>query len=182
MMLKRRDGADAPENTEGGKQPEKERSGQKYSVFLYVSIMFTVVICIILLSYFVQQRNNSETIETLTEQHTQFSTSALQKIENLQNTNLTLTEKTAEQEETIARLEEELDAAEEKIAGLETAASERDTLQKKYDALADLLRLDAAIAANDRDRAQELRTSLETRRADLGELTVMLDAMIKEME
>lgn len=61
----------------------KERS--RKAVYIYIATLFGVVLIFILLSYFVQLRNNSE-ISTLYEKNA----TAQQNIENLQSTNLQL--------------------------------------------------------------------------------------------
>ncbi|NCB52483.1 MAG: hypothetical protein EOM54_11495 [Clostridia bacterium] len=179
--MKRRN-AEPPENTESGEiKKEKPRDGQKYSVFMYITVMFSVVVCLILLSYFIQQRNNSETIESLTQQHAEFSSTALEKIENLQNTNIALIEKADKYESRISDLEEEERVLRQQLtdsaASRATLQSDYDTLQLKYNAISDLMRLEAAITARDTDKAKEIEQSLEAQKDYLGEFSVKFDAL-----
>ena len=177
--MKRRD-VEIPENSENGEK-EKSREGQKYSVFLYISIMFTVVVCMILLSYFIQLRNNSETIASLTQQHAAFSSSALQRIENLQDTNVELIEKVDKYENQLSDLEAERSANLQQLSDVQAREaalqSEYSTLQMKYNAISDLMRLEAAITARDMDKAAELAESLETQKDYLGEFSVKFDTL-----
>lgn len=172
----RRRGAAGAENAENGeKQPKEPRGGQKYSVMMYVSVLFTVVIFIILLSYFAQQRSSSRTIESITRQHAQFSTSALERIENLQDSNIALIEKVDEYENALSDLEEVRADLERRLADAEESEealrTEFDALQKKYGAVSDLMRLEAAISARDMDKAAEIAKALEAQKDYLGEFS-----------
>ena len=122
-MLKRRDEA-APEQEN---KTESEKKQSKYSVSVYVIILFAAVMVLIMLSYFVQQRNSSQAISDITEQHSQFSTQALQNIEELQNKNIALMDELDEKDAEIEKLQAELEDAEA------AAESAREELQTKYD-------------------------------------------------
>lgn len=83
--MKRR--ADAEIETDAQKKSEHPASEKpKYSITAYLTVFVIAVLLMITLSYFVQQRNHSETISVLNEQ---FST-AQKKIEELQNANMDL--------------------------------------------------------------------------------------------
>ncbi|MGE4484356.1 MAG: hypothetical protein AB7C97_04465 [Oscillospiraceae bacterium] len=179
--MKRRN-AETPVNPESGETPqEKPRDGQKYSVFMYITVMFTVVVCLILLSYFIQQRNNSETIASLTQQHAEFSTTALQKIENLQDTNIELVEKVDKYENQLSDLKQENTATKQLLTDTEAREeilqSDYNTLQLRYNAISDLMRLEAAITARDMDKAAELAELLEAQKDYLGEFSIKFDTL-----
>ena len=72
---------------------DKKKPEKKYSIMVYVIVMFSVMLLIVTLSYFMQQRDNGETIESLNQEHNEFSLSALDKIEKLQENNVDLTNK-----------------------------------------------------------------------------------------
>lgn len=91
------------EGIETRKSENSKKATSRKSVYIYVSALFVVVLCFILLSYFVQQRNHSE-ITTLHEKNV----SAQQKIENLQNSNLELTAENEAYNAQVAALEEQI--------------------------------------------------------------------------
>ena len=96
-MVKRADGLtqfNAPAEAAGGVPEDSAKQDaaraetsekSRKSVYMYIATLFLVVLLFTLLSYFVQQRNNSE-IGSL---HEKYAT-AEQNIENLQTTNLQL--------------------------------------------------------------------------------------------
>ena len=90
------------------KSPKTMKKRQQ-AVLIYVAVMFIVALGLIVLSYFIQQRRTSDTINSLTEQHSQFSTQALQNIEELQNSNIELRDQLEEKEDEIERLTQELE-------------------------------------------------------------------------
>ncbi len=75
--------------TDAGIDAEKQANikiaTSKKSVYIYIAVLFLIVLFFILLSYFIQQRNNSA-LHTLNEQNA----TAQQNIQNLQTTNLDL--------------------------------------------------------------------------------------------
>jgi len=114
---KRSEGADAgsplPAETPKSKQKTQE------SVIIYIAILFTVAFLLILLSYFMQQRRSEDTISTLTQTHNQFSSQALENIEELQNKNLALQEETETLQDQLDDKDTEISELEGKIADLE---------------------------------------------------------------
>jgi len=166
-LIERRDCANGAETA----KPEKERAGQRYSVSVYVSIFFAVVVCVVLLSYFMQQRSSAEALENLTAQHNQFSISALQKIEELQDANVAYAEQIGALEAQVSALEEENGELTAELAGAAAAADEAQALQRRNDALSNLMRLEAAVEARDFTLARELSDRLEAQIDDLGEFS-----------
>lgn len=83
----------------GNARKEKSRK----AVYIYIATLFGVVLIFILLSYFVQLRNNSE-ISTLYEKNA----TAQQNIENLQSTNLQLQTDNDSYKEKISELQDQI--------------------------------------------------------------------------
>ena len=137
-------------------QPQKKRP--KYSVTLYVTIMFVVVILLILLSYFIQQRN-SKTIQDLTTQHSEFSIEALQNIENLQNQNIELMERVEELEKELSDVRE--DWAEDVKQVEDQLKEDYNTILLQYKAMCDLVDLEMALEDGNKTLAKEKANAIE---------------------
>lgn len=84
-------------------EKEKQQSRSRRAVIMYTIALFAVVIVFILLSYFIDKRNDTA-VAALHEQNS----SALQKIEALGDEAERLRGETAEKDALIAELEEEL--------------------------------------------------------------------------
>jgi uncharacterized protein HemX len=91
----------------------KAKAKSKISVYLYISALFLVVILFILLSYFIQQRSNTE-ISALHEKNT----AAEQNIENLQDTNLQLKNENEEYQNKIGELEGKISILENEVTAM----------------------------------------------------------------
>ena len=124
--------ASAAGKQKGGGQQKPEK---RYSILVYVVILFAVMLLLITLSYFIQQRNNKEALESLSQNHSEFSLSALEKIENLQTSNLELTEKVENYEDEIKDLKEKLAEAEAKNSAGNDNEAKLAELEKKYNKL-----------------------------------------------
>lgn len=90
------------EHESGGLQhaAEHERPHKRLSVMNYLTILFAAAFLLLLLSYLMQQRTNSETIEGLKQ-----SVSAMQSIDSLQKEKEGLESQVALLEEQVAHLE-----------------------------------------------------------------------------
>lgn len=111
--MKRR--ADAGIETDAQKKSEHLTADKpKYSITAYLTVFVIAVLLMITLSYFVQQRNHSETISALNEQ---FST-AQKKIEELQNANMDLQTENEEYAATIEDVNQQIETLETKVAEL----------------------------------------------------------------
>jgi len=148
----------APETAETKEKKEKQ---SETAVWRYIISLFIVVVIVMVLSYFVQQRHNNSAITALTEQHSEFTIQAMQNIERLQTSNEDLTRRLedseAKERELEARLEEALaqqelaqQAAAEAAAAAESQLNEQ---RMKTEALAKLLEL--YMAAQDENAAAE---------------------------
>ncbi|MEL4107115.1 hypothetical protein AAFA46_09790 [Oscillospiraceae bacterium WX1] len=97
-------------------KPEKHETNRKEkskrSVIIYIATLFIVVFLFILLSYFVQQRNNSQ-ISTLSERNA----TAQHNIENLQQENLQLKSDNTAFQERIANLEAQVADLQNQLGG-----------------------------------------------------------------
>ena len=95
------------EHESGGLQhaAEHERPHKRLSVMNYLTILFAAAFLLLLLSYLMQQRTNSETIEGLKQ-----SVSAMQSIDSLQKEKEGLESQVALLEEQVAHLEGQVSA------------------------------------------------------------------------
>lgn len=124
-MKKRYDGAAGAINIERMEEKRREaevsqdksrREKSRKSVYIYVATLFLVVFLFMLLSYFMQQRNNSE-ISWLNEKNA----TAQQKIENLQNTVIRLQAENAAYERQVADLQERISELDGQITEIRRA-------------------------------------------------------------
>ena len=153
-MLKRRDSG------EPAAEKSTEKAQPKYSVSVYIIILFAVVMLVILLSYLVQQRNNAETIDNLSEQHGIFSSQALENIENLQNKNIELIDAVTEKDEHIEELEDEIeklrkDWADDVKNVEDTMKSDYNELLQEYNAVKAVLDAKIALESGNETLARE---------------------------
>jgi predicted PurR-regulated permease PerM len=87
------------------------KARSKKSVIIYMTTLFMAVVLFILLSYFIQQRNNTE-INALNE----MNTTAEQNIENLQDSNVQLQSENESYKQKIAELESQVTALESELS------------------------------------------------------------------
>ena len=111
------------EHESGGLQhaAEHERPHKRLSVMNYLTILFAAAFLLLLLSYLMQQRTNSETIEGLKQ-----SVSAMQSIDSLQKEKEGLESQVALLEEQVAHLEGQVSALQNETAALQSAAEAMD--------------------------------------------------------
>lgn len=151
--------------TESAVQEEKPSDARKRSeksVMVYVVTLFAVVLLLLFLSYFIQQRRNSATITDITEQHSAFSTQALQDIEELQNKNLQLTEDLSTAEDKADTLEKELSSVRAELqAEKDSAESAKEDGRKKLVALENLALAMLADKADDEESAKAALSVIE---------------------
>ena len=147
FKIKRRDsdGAapDAPKEETGGKK--------KYSVGAYMCLLFAVVLVLVVMSYFVQQRNHSITLDSLLQQQDNVTSQAFANIEKLQDSNIQLMEENEALSEEIESLEEQ---AEELSKEKEALESTNSAVQTENAALKELLSLQIAIDSGDIAKAE----------------------------
>ena len=107
------------EHESGGLQhaAEHERPHKRLSVMNYLTILFAAAFLLLLLSYLMQQRTNSETIEGLKQ-----SVSAMQSIDSLQKEKEGLESQVALLEEQVAHLEGQVSALQNETAALQSTA------------------------------------------------------------
>ena len=92
------------------KQKNIKRLKSKRSVYIYIATLFVIVVLFILLSYFMQQRNNSE-LHTLNEKNA----TAQLNIENLQTAKLEIQAENDANKTKIAELEKQVSSLEDEI-------------------------------------------------------------------
>ncbi len=129
------------QETSSEKPAEKKKGRSRYSATLYVTIMFLVVVLLIFLSYFVQQRN-SKALEDLVSQHSEFSIEAMQNIEELQSKNIELMKEVKELESELSDMQE-------------------GDLAEDYKAVCNLLDMEIAIENGDNKLAKEKAELIE---------------------
>jgi predicted nuclease with TOPRIM domain len=179
MLKKRSEGADdntKEENLESDKP-------KKYSLKAYIIIMFTVMILLILLSYFIQQRN-SETIDSLNQQHSEFSISALENIERLQTENEQLKKTVDEQTDELSDKNDEIDKLEGELADVrqewsddvksveDTMKADYNGLKLKYDSLTALVMMQQAVNDGDYEKAAEYMALIQEEDLDEDALDI----------
>lgn len=108
-MRKRAEALTDPD-IEKEKQDNIKREKSKKSVYIYIAALFLIVLLFILLSYLMQQRNNSE-LHTLNEKNA----TAQLNIDNLQTTNMQLQEENGLYEAKVEDLEEQVGSLEKEI-------------------------------------------------------------------
>lgn len=126
-----------PEPPSGsGKQEKSKKEKSKKAVYIYIATLFAVVLFFILLSYFIQLRNNSE-ISALYEKNA----TAQQNIENLQNKNFQMQTDNDSYKEKISELQGQIEQIKQQWQTDVQAVTEQDKekyseLLTKYNALA----------------------------------------------
>ena len=171
-----------PDNTKS----EAKNGGQK-SVTIYISILFAAVLILILISYFIQQRNSAKAISDLTQSHSQFSSQAMENIEELQDANLAYAVQVQELQDQVEELQQELTAAQEETA---SAQEKNDALTERlnetslqYDTLCALLEMQAAVEAGDNETALAKSRIVEAAVSYLSdEHTALYEELLKEIQ
>lgn len=169
-----------PKDTPGQDVPREStvsddsRKQTKHDVFVYATVMFGVFVLLILLSYFIQQRNSSKTISNITEQHGRFSTQALENIEALQNKNIELAEDLGVAKTRIEELEKEKEKARQQYEDdlretEEKLKAEYNEIKGKMQALEYLIDAEIALRYGDNAAAREKIRLLESVAASLDD-------------
>lgn len=96
--------------TDTAELENSRKANSRKSVYIYIATLFLIVLLFILLSYFIQQRNNSA-LHTLNEKNA----TAQQNIVNLQTMNLQLQSENEAYKEQITELEAQISGLEEKV-------------------------------------------------------------------
>ncbi|MBQ4381586.1 MAG: hypothetical protein II794_02475 [Oscillospiraceae bacterium] len=86
-------------------ETNSSRKATQSGVILYITILFTVVFLLILLSYFMHSRQSENTITELQEDHAEFRRSAEEEIERLTDENRRLQELLTQAQDRIKELE-----------------------------------------------------------------------------
>lgn len=115
-------------------EAEHVRPARKSNVMSYLVVLFGAAFLLMLLTYFMQQRTNEQTIDSLKES-SMTTITALKSLEELQADNATLQETVAQAERSIASLEDALTAAQEDV---KRQQEETDALRAQTDALSAL--------------------------------------------
>ena len=148
FKLKRRDseGAapDAPKEDNGGKK--------KYSVGAYMCLLFAVVLVLVVMSYFVQQRNHTITLDSLLEQQDNVTSQAFANIEKLQDTNIQLMEENEALSNEVEDLKEKVSTLESEKEAIESAKT---NAEAELSALKELYKLQTAIDSGDIENAEK---------------------------
>lgn len=114
--------------SKSGETEKNSQKKQRNGLFLYVSILFAVAFLLVVMSYFIEVRNNSETISQLNET----SMGALDKISLLQEENQRLL---ALNDELTAKADELSDTLDAEKASNATARAEIKSLESRVSSL-----------------------------------------------
>lgn len=165
MKLHKRGDGDAVETAPLEDNRPKSKKKSEQSVIVYVTILFTVAFLLVLLSYFMQQRKNEDTISDMTEEHTQITMQAQQNIEKLQNDNLTLQQKLASAQEENEKLEQKIEELSDAITELGDKLIEQNAANaeqaKKITALEAFMEFRAAYLTEDEEALAAMTGSME---------------------
>ena len=107
MTLKKRSEGDTGEKELPVEKPKSHKKSQE-SVIIYIVVLFTIVFLLILLSYFMHQRESEDTITSLNEEHIEFREQAQSEIGRLTEENEQLRQRLSEAEEEINALKSEI--------------------------------------------------------------------------
>lgn len=190
MKLHKRGDGDAIETAPLDENKPKSKKKSEQSVIIYVTILFTVAFLLVLLSYFMQQRRNEDTISDITEEHTQWTMQAQQNIERLQNDNFALQEKLETALEENKELESKTKHLEEQVTDLEKMLREQGELNieelKKLSALQAFMNLRVAYLTEDTESLpaliETMEENMEYLEAENAELCKALLEEIKNTE
>lgn len=109
------------------RQADRTKPGSKRSVLIYLVVLFAAAFVLLLMSYFMQQRSNEETIDGLKQ-----SMSSMQSAQEIYEENIALREQ-------LEQLEEQVQAQQNQNNGLERGNSllqaENDALKRSTQAL-----------------------------------------------
>jgi uncharacterized protein YlxW (UPF0749 family) len=124
-----------PDKAEAAISSQVKKAKSKRAVMVYIATLFAVVLFFIMLSYFVQVRNNSE-LSALHEKNV----TAMQNIENLQDENLSLKKEKEELEARLKALESRIDTVAAENANIrrqwqQEVAAVKETDADAYNAL-----------------------------------------------
>lgn len=112
-MKKRAD--EQSENSQQNCREPVNKAKTKKAVYIYITTLFLVVILFMTLSYFIQQRNNTE-ISALNEKNV----SSEQRIVNLQEMNLALKNENGDYQKKIEELEQQIGSLQSEIKELKS--------------------------------------------------------------
>lgn len=145
--------------------PSQPAKRSKKQLFYYTFGLLAVALLLLVFSYVTHLRSSEQTIDTLEQEKSQVSVSAMASIQSLTDENRSLKEKTAAQESEIARLREELDGSEENTRKLEQslkAESEQSTRSSNLAiALNSVWYLSRAYNRRDYDKVREILLHIE---------------------
>ena len=130
----------------------------KKPVIVYILILFIAAFLLMALSFFMHQRSNTEALGAL-----QNSVSAMQEVQATQENVIELQEELAKAQEEQEKLEEKLESESEIAAANLT---ERDTLERRANALLALYQLQQLYSAKDYEACENLISDFETGLAD----------------
>ena len=143
---------------------EKGTKQSKNKVLIYLCGLFITAFLLMLLSYLINQRNNSAAMSELTETHRTVTESAFENIEKLQDDNRTLNDEleasktlTRELESDLIEAKDELNMADNKIEELQAEAEREKTLL----ALEKLVLLESLTRKNDLETANTVIEEME---------------------
>ena len=160
MTLKKRSDGDTGEKELPVEKPESRKKSEQ-SVIVYITILFSVVFLLILLSYFMHQRENETTISNLQGEHIEYQ----QEILKIEDENKKLKEKLDKSEKNAEELKKEKSELSESLKNAEKTVDE---LKKENEEL-------------DREKS-ELEEKLSAAEAEIESLKEALNENGEEVE
>ena len=147
------------------KEAPKSQRKSEQSVIVYVTILFTVAFLLVLLSYFIQQRRNANTIDSINEEHSQATMQAQINIDKLQNYSLKLETEIDELEDDKKELEERIDTMSEVLDEIRVGLLEKNQeiaeLTEQISAIDTYMKFREAYLTDDREELERLKESVE---------------------
>jgi len=148
---------------------DAQKTQRRSRILIYLLVLFVVAFALLLMSYFVSQRNNSLALGELSDTHARETATAFANIENLQNANELLTRENTDlrAENDALQSRSEADAAaiadlETRVAELETQLADRETRSAANERGTELLlRLGTALAVGDGEEAEAVLRAAE---------------------
>ena len=174
----REEPVDAPAAPPGGEAPpsspgpeEKKRStpaNKRTSVYRYLLVLFGAAFVLLLLAYFIQQRNSETTISGLRDSMNLSRAELMEEIDGLKEEKAALEEQVAELSpltDELAKLQEEYDRLE---AELQTSESTREEITKRQSILGAFAILEQALRDKNYETAVKYVRKLAQDNPDLG--------------
>ena len=173
FKLKRRDSEGASPDA-----PKTDESKKKYPVGGYIALLFAVVIVLVVMSYFAQQRNHNITLDSLLQQQDSVTSQAFANIEKLQDSNMALMGENEDLKVENDNLKDRIEALNKEKEALESSNS---AVRAEKEALKALLSFQTAVDSGDIAKAESQKEAVKNS-ALPQEYKAKFDALCAELE